>query len=153
YVGNLADVRGLREMRAAAELVNEQLPLKLLIAGKLISGARAQFYGKNEYGLVEHLGPLGRPQLAELLARARGGLVILHPTGNYVDALPTKLFEYMSAILPVVVSDFPILREIVGSAGCGLLVNPLDPAAIAEALLWLLRHPAEAAAMGHKGHR
>jgi glycosyltransferase involved in cell wall biosynthesis len=41
----------------------------------------------------------------------------------------------------------------VQSAECGLLVDPLNPATVAEALVWLLRHPAEAAAMGRNGQR
>jgi glycosyltransferase involved in cell wall biosynthesis len=33
------------------------------------------------------------------------------------------------------------------------LVDPLNPAAAAEALLWLFRHPAKAAEMGRNGQR
>jgi len=153
FVGALADIRGLREMRQAVELAAKEIPIKLVIAGSVNPGAKADFQHDGECSLVEHKGLLDRSQVSELLARARVGLVLYHPTENYVNALPHKMFEYMSAGLPVVASDFPHWRRIFGPAACGLLVNPLDPSAVAEALVWLMRHPAEAAQMGLNGQR
>jgi len=152
YVGALADLRGLREMKKAINLAALETPVRLVTAGTVFRGAAAEVDEGNG-GLVEHLGLLDRRQVAQLLARAKVGMVLLHPTANYFNAQPVKLFEYMSAGLPIIASDFPLWRTIVGSAGCGLLVDPLDPAAIAQALVWLLRHPAEAAEMGRNGER
>jgi glycosyltransferase involved in cell wall biosynthesis len=153
YIGWLSDARGIGTMMRATEIAAHQQPVRLMLAGKVIPGAKAIFEENGPHPLVENLGFLDRPQLAELISRARVGLVTLPPTGNYVNAQPTKLFEYMAGGLPVIASDFPVYRRFVESAGAGLLVDPLDPEAIADALVWLLRHPAEAAEMGRNGQR
>ncbi len=51
---------------------------------------------------------------------------------------PTKLLEYMAAGLPVVVSDLPLVTQIVHEADCGLVVPWDSPAAHAGALSRLL---------------
>jgi glycosyltransferase involved in cell wall biosynthesis len=65
------------------------------------------------------------------------GLVCLRPLPRYAEAMPVKLFEYMAAGLAVVASDFPLWREIVRGADCGLLVDSRAPRDISAALTYL----------------
>jgi hypothetical protein len=102
---------------------------------------------------VANLGQLNRSDVAKTLARCKIGLVTLFPTPNYVDALPVKLFEYMAAGIPVIASDFPLWRQIVEEAQCGLLVDPQDATAIAHAINHLLTHDDEARQMGLNGQQ
>jgi len=74
-------------------------------------------------------------------------------TGWHMNIQPIKLFEYMIAALPIVSSDLPRLRTIVQEVQCGILVEPGQPKAFAEAIQWLLEHPAEAQAMGERGRQ
>jgi glycosyltransferase involved in cell wall biosynthesis len=83
----------------------------------------------------------------------RAGIVALHPAPSFVASYPIKMFEYMAAGLPVVASDFPPFREILGDGACGLLVEPRNPAVLAAAIRWIFDHPAEARAMGERGRR
>ena len=100
---------------------------------------------------IEYLGPLSRVAVSEVIRNAVAGLVVLHPEPNYVNSHPVKLFEYMCAGIPVIASDFPLFRSIVESANCGLLVDPLSPKEIADAIEFLWTHPNEARAMGERG--
>src|SRR5258708_22176685 len=68
-----------------------------------------------------------------------------------MGALGVKLLEYMGAGVPVVAADFPKLREIVEGNRCGFCVQSRDVAAVAQAIDWLLAHPAEADEMGRRG--
>jgi glycosyltransferase involved in cell wall biosynthesis len=98
-----------------------------------------------------YLGFQPREAVIRHLDQCCAGLVLFHPERDHVDAQPNKMFEYMAAGLPVIASDFPLWRQLVEEPGCGLTVDPLDPAAIAAAMRRLTSDPAAAAAMGERG--
>lgn len=152
YVGGMTATRGIREMVRAIGLVPASLSARLVLVGTFSPPSlEDEVRSLAGWERVEFAGWQDRRGVAELLGQARAGLVVLYPTPKYLEAWPIKLFEYMSAGLPVIASNFPLLREIIEEAKCGLLVDPLDPAAIAQAIQWLLEHPEEAEAMGRRG--
>jgi glycosyltransferase involved in cell wall biosynthesis len=100
---------------------------------------------------VEATGHLDRGAVNRLLQTSIAGLVTFHPQPNHMTAQPNKLFEYMSAGLPLIASSFPMWRELVSSIDCGLVVDPLNPIQIARAIDRLVDHPNEAERMGRNG--
>ncbi|MGE5483897.1 MAG: glycosyltransferase family 4 protein [Ignavibacteriales bacterium] len=152
YVGVITGLRGVREMVEAVGLLPENLGVHLDMAGWFDPPAlEDELRAAPGWERVRHAVWLDRPQVAELLDKARAGFVLFHPEPNHISALPNKLFEYMSAGIPVIVSDFALWRGIVEQAKCGLVVNPKDARAVADAAFWLLTHPDEAAQMGERG--
>lgn len=152
YVGAITGVRGIREMVRAMELTKRDV--RFALGGKFHEpGLRDEVASFPGWQAVDELGWLGRDQIQGVLKDSAAGLVTLHPIINYLDALPVKMFEYMSAGLPVIASNFPILKEIVDEAGCGLCVDPMQPRQIAEAIDWIVEHPEEARVMGENGRR
>jgi glycosyltransferase involved in cell wall biosynthesis len=150
YAGGISAIRGIREMVRALEGLPPSVRLQL--AGSFAAPQLlAQVQSLSGWRQVDYRGQLGRGGVQQLLARARLGLVLYHPEQDHLDAQPNKLFEYMAAGLPVIASDFPLWRRLVADAGCGLVVDPLAPRAIAAAARYLLDHPAEAEAMGQRG--
>ena len=150
YVGGVEVARGAVEMVDAIALLPAET--RLLLAGPVRPPDLVdRLEASSGWSRVEALGWVPPENLGSVLARSRVGLCVLHPLPNYLESLPTKLFEYMAAGLPVVASDFPAWRSIVASSGCGLLVDPRDPAAIASAVARLLDDPAGAEEMGRRG--
>jgi len=151
YAGAITELRGIREMLAAVKLLSCDLDVELQVAGVFEPLNLAEELMKTSPSNVHYWGWQSRQFVADMLASAKIGLVLFHPVPNHIKSQPNKFFEYMAAGLPVVVSDFPLWREMVNESGCGLLVDPLKPEAIAEAISWLLGHPDEAEAMGKRG--
>ena len=59
---------------------------------------------------------------------------------------PLKMFEYMAAGVPMIVSDLPALREVL-STETALFIKPADAHELAQAVSLLQREPARAQAM------
>lgn len=151
YVGAIGRTRGIHEMVKALDF-SDGKDIRLKLAGNFQPpGLKTEIEATTGWEQVEYSGWANRAQVSRVLNNVRAGLVVLHPTPKILSAYPTKLFEYMSVGLPVIASDFPVWRRIVDKAGCGLLVDPLDPSAIAEAMQWILNNPGEAEIMGQRG--
>ena len=152
YVGTIAQVRGVLELVAAMELTNSEVRLNMVgaFAEKNIQDKVSKQPG---WSRINYLGVQDRQGVGEVLGKSIAGLVNLHPLINYLDALPIKMFEYMSAGIPVIASDFPLWREILEDNDCGICVNPLDPQDIANAINHLISHPEKASRMGKNGRR
>jgi glycosyltransferase involved in cell wall biosynthesis len=153
YVGGITAQRAIREMVQAMALLPDSLGATLELAGNQIpNDARPdEICRLPGWARVRHHGFLERSKAFQLLHDVRAGLVLFHPEPNHREAMPQKIFEYMGAGLPVIASDFPLWRRILGDTGCGIFVDPLDPAAIARAIEYVLTHPKEAEKMGCRG--
>lgn len=152
YVGGLTRNRGIMRMVEAMGQLEGYDGARLVIAGRATEAFMTELVSMPGWReRVDHLGWVDRDDIASLLGSTRAGLVVLAPIPNYIEALPVKMFEYMAAGLPVIASDFPIWREILNDAGCGILVDPQDPVAIAAAIRSILDDPAKAEAMGRRG--
>jgi glycosyltransferase involved in cell wall biosynthesis len=108
------------------------------------------------------------PQADALATRARqrgvaDRIVFLGACGNVPDvlagsdlfvlpsrseALPNAVIEAMAAGLPVVASEVGGIPELIANGVTGLMVRPGDAGALATAIVHLLDHPEQAAALG-----
>jgi glycosyltransferase involved in cell wall biosynthesis len=149
YVGGITQIRGIKEVVQALKFTNSvTLNLVGTFSEKSIERETKLYDG---WAKVNELGFLERDEVANIMGRSKAGLVTFLPAPNHVDAQPNKMFEYMSAGLPIIASNFPLWKEIVEGSGSGICVDPLDPKAIADAIQYLVDHPDEAEKMGKNG--
>ena len=153
YVGGISRPRGAFEMVQALSLVDKE-SVRLQMAGSFTPTTLEETVRATRgWDKVDFHGWASRRTVADLLGQVRAGLVLFHPAPNHIAAQPNKLFEYMAAGLPLIASDFPLWRRLIDEIGSGLLVDPHDPEAIANAIQWILDNPDGAEAMGQRGRK
>jgi glycosyltransferase involved in cell wall biosynthesis len=152
YVGGLSRLRGTVLAVQAVREARRSLPdLTLEFIGWVMDpeseGAIRSAQAEGWCTLTPRLGP---EALRERAAGAGVGLVTLLPSPNYLESLPTKLFEYMAMGIPVLASDFPLWRRLVEESGAGRVVEP-TPGPVARALVDLCSDPGRLRRHGEAG--
>ena len=150
YVGGISKIRGIEQMVDAMEIV--QSGAKLQLAGSFRSKSlRSRVAGSAGWSNVIEQGVLDRNDVAKLLSSSMAGLVLFLSEPNHIESQPNKMFEYMSAGVPVIASNFPLWREIIDKNKCGLCVDPTNPQEIAGAITYFVNNPNLAKEMGKNG--
>jgi glycosyltransferase involved in cell wall biosynthesis len=154
HLGALGRARGWPQMLDALALAPPAT--RLLLVGRFTDGSEDAFRARAAaLGLAGRIETTGWLPQDAALARLRDAdiALVLFQRGeeNHRLALPHKLFDAMAAGLPVIA---PVFAEEVSAAvreaGCGLLVETGDAAAVAQAVA-ALADPARRGAMGRAG--
>ena len=101
-------------------------------------------------GFVKHEDVLG------ILESSIAGMALLkkiHNLGQDGTLGNTKIFEYMRAGIPVILTDFPLWRKIVDTYYCGIPVDINNEKEITDAVIFLCNNPEKAEKMGENGRR
>ena len=148
YVGALTKERGLTEMLNVAKKAN----INLSIGGRFYPKTLANEIVSYK-DTVTYLGFLNRKDIFELYSNSIAGLVLLHPTQNYIVSKPVKMFEYMAAGLPVITSNFNLFKDIIEKNKCGFCIDPFDINQISSCINKLIDNPKLALEMGENGRK
>jgi glycosyltransferase involved in cell wall biosynthesis len=123
----------------AIPLVLQTHPEARFICPAMVDEAQAQHWvaGLGIAGSVDLLPHQTRPQMAELFRRS---LVAVSPTTH--DGTPNTLLEAIACGCFPVAGDLEPLREWITPGENGLLVDPTQPTALAQAVITALDDPA-----------
>lgn len=134
YQGAVNIGRGLEQAILSMKFIENA---RLIIAGDgdIKSELEELVNEENLKEKVEFTGKLPLEELAKLTPTADLGLSIEEDLGlNYRFALPNKLFDYIQAQVPVLVTDLPEMAAIVGHFQIGDICTSLEPENLAETI-------------------
>lgn len=100
---------------------------------------------------IMYFGTRPQRQLAKIIANSRASLSPKVGDWNATGLFPLKLFESLACGVPVIVSDFPGMADLVREHQCGLVVPPEDANALANAVAQIANNLELAAEMGGRG--
>ena len=157
YLARIAPEKGLHTLCEAYRVLRERTPgeaARLVAAGYLppehqpyLEEIRRQMREWGLEGEFEYRGEVDRAQKTAFLQSLN---VFSVPT-TYVEPKGMFVLESLANGVPVVQPRRGAFPEMVSKTGGGLIVEPDDPSALADAWLELWRNPDRAAALGRAG--
>ncbi|HEX7114310.1 MAG TPA: glycosyltransferase family 4 protein [Steroidobacter sp.] len=150
FFGALAAWQGVDMMLKAVKSEEWPKEAPLVVVG---SGAEADKVARaaGESERVIYLGRQPQSVLAGIIAHARLTLSTQVGERGNTGLFPLKLFESMACAVPVIVSEYPGMADLVREIGCGEVVPPGDSTALARAVARLVRDPERSRLMGLRG--
>lgn len=132
YQGSLNIGRGVE---IAIDMMNYLTCYRLVIAGSgdIEFELRKRMLDQKLFDRVEFIGRINPDELYRLTCTAWLGLSLEEDMGlNYRYALPNKLFDYIAAQVPVLVSDLPEMSNLVNTYGVGLIAKSRNAKELAD---------------------
>lgn len=157
YVGTHGMAHALTTVLDAARLLQERESGRSVAVLLLGDGAekralklRAQELGLNSVVFVDSVAKAEVPRYWSLLDVS---LIHLKDAPLFAKVIPSKLFECMAMGLPVIHGVRGESARIVETDGVGVVIEPENPRALADAVLSLAAAPERRAAMAERGLR
>ncbi len=150
YIGSITKNRGIFELVDSLEYSRHNV--NLILCGTFADiNHFSSIQGRKGWSKVRFMGEQPRHQLGKFLKQSFAGIVTFHALPNHINAKPNKLFEYMSAGIPVIASDFNLWKTIILKNDCGIVVDPTNPISIANGYDYLLDNYSLITEMGKNG--
>lgn len=149
YVGDITYARGILQIMDAVALMPD---VRLELAGNFSDkNIEAEIRNHAAWPQTNYHGFIDQKKYSQLLSTCKIGFVLFLPEPNHINAQPNKLFEYMSAGLPVIASHFPLWKEIIETPNTGICVDPLNKIAVMDAMKTVLSDENLASTMSSNG--
>jgi len=155
YIGTMGMAQGLETLiDAAARLQSWSPEIVVLFLGEGAEKERITgLVGERGIKNIEFVDQQPRENIPNYISASDVCIVPLRKSDLFRTVLPTKLLEFMACGKPVIVGVDGLARKIVEDANAGIVVEPQNSMALADAILHLSRHPQSCTALGEKGRK
>ncbi|MDR3270404.1 MAG: glycosyltransferase family 4 protein [Peptococcaceae bacterium] len=154
YAGTLGYAQGLESVLAAAELLLPERNVKFLFVGDGTEKPKLQemVRGKDLYNVrFVDFQPVGN--MPGYFSCASASIVPLKKSKLFAGARPSKMFPALASAVPVIYSGEGEAAALIQASGGGTVVEPENPAAMAQAIRELRGSPEDLRRMGREGRR
>jgi len=156
YLGDITSERRIHELIELTGILNRTYSIITHIIGRNKNQQYAEKLNSiiNKYKInnkVKLHGYIPIEEAMQILSQSDIGLLPPRNPKDFVRSLPVKLFDYMSAGIPVIMPEFPLSKDVVMKHKCGVLVDPMDRNSMIKGLELLIGNPKLRAEMGQNG--
>jgi hypothetical protein len=133
FTGTLGESTGVYEAIALADqLYEKRADMELHITGycaqpAVLADIMNRCAGKRYIKLVAGKMQVGHSRIIELISRAHFGLVSYPPSPHTASRIPTKLFEYLSARLPILLQSNPTWTTLTDPVAAAIVIDYRNP--------------------------
>jgi colanic acid biosynthesis glycosyl transferase WcaI len=155
YIGTVGAAHALETLLEAAGSLQKRSPnILFLIVGEGAEKARIISMARSR-GLtnIHFVDQQPRERIPAYIAASDACLVLLKKSELFKTVLPTKMLEFMACARPVILGVDGHARKVMEQANAGIFITPEDPAALADAVLWLAADPALCESLGRNGRQ
>lgn len=150
YVGNIGHAQALDECIRAMGRLDHDAELYLIGSGDAVPALREVVADAGVEDAVEFTGPIPHEDVPSVLKNAEIGIAPLLDDSELDYAMPTKVYEYMGAGLPVVTTGQGEIERFIEQSGGGIHTTT-DPDDIATAFDSLLASESQRRERGRSG--
>jgi glycosyltransferase involved in cell wall biosynthesis len=140
YIGGISELRGLHTLIEAMPLVpNLQVALVTETKGKYMDSLIESAQKLNCYDRLHILPYVDSTEITSFLQDATFGIHPMVRYGNAEVALPNKLFDYIHAKIPVIVSNCTTMEQFVDKWKIGLVFEAENKNELGNSIIKLLK--------------
>jgi len=150
FLGTPRHHKGIEDLVEAVQLIHNR-DVTILLVGADQNETYIQFLIEKAQGALRVVGIRPLSERPYWLSMADMVVIPQRLTSATRGQVPAKIFDAMAMAKPIIataVSDIPRILE-----GCGIVVPPQDPLALADRIQYLFAHPDEAALLASEARR